>query len=218
MTTNRRFEDLLVPSAPLTQRDASRVLAHYQALGEFAVTFGEVEASLFLVVRSLTGAPENVLQVLLDGQLRASNLKDRISLLLPILADKSITPSIKEALEKLTILNDARNKWLHSLTTFSGRRETIVSNIVVAKTDGHVRQYRVSAELIQSALHDLRKVLITLYHFIDDLNQSRAEGQYSRRFSDPGMSAILGEPWLYKPEQPLTEDQVRDMKARVLPQ
>jgi hypothetical protein len=159
--------DAYLPESSSTKRENSALMrAHHKALGRFIVEMQFVDAWLFTTMRVLTNVHPILLRIFFTANQRGSEFKERLK---ELIEAYDLPPDdvrlIAEALEKFAALNTMRNSLVHSLTVIGEGPEIIITNIPLAKTRRHLKQFAIDPKMIDDMTFDLRLIHARLTEF-----------------------------------------------------
>lgn len=168
---------------------------YFLALGKFVAAYSSVEAALFILLQTYAGVEFRIGQAIFSGtrSAQARSFINRIREARRLPDD----PSLKDAFDQLSKIEDARNLLLHyghQGREVLGGMELITSNTISAFTTRSLKELQISPEMLANMEHDISainaRIMISLMEFV----------------GNPAPSApiphIAASPWRYKPVPP----------------
>ncbi|MBR0693492.1 hypothetical protein [Bradyrhizobium lablabi] len=167
---------------------------HYEAVGRFVTSFANAEAAVHLLVRQLSGMPDDKARIVFGG-MRLPDLTEIIRRLMRIdNAPLSNQTVIDDCLTQLVAISKRRHSLVHRGASFFDGK-LVVSNVLISK---HLH----SSELEVFEIEELRAMQLdcgTICLKLDRIINPDQANPFS--LTD---SFVLGRPWRYKHAPPRT--------------
>jgi hypothetical protein len=192
----------LQPIATSTDLRTGRTLAtvddpiYWQALGEFIEAFSGAEIMLLEYLRLCAKLRHNVANALLSGVHVDQMIRfiRRVWQIIP--PDTDITEKLSGVLDQFKAISDTRNSVVHYVSLVSSDKGRISSNLTRALTERHIREHRVSPQILQEMTADVRKISNHLTYAVCALADPRLDRNELMN-SFPALTAS----WRYRPPE-----------------
>ena len=165
--------------------------SYWVALGHFVEAFALVEELLFATLRYYAGVSHNVSKAIFSGVRTDMSMEyiRRIIAVNNLDAERKI--ELDELFKHLKCISDLRNHVVHYGSFATNESGRIASNKSRALTPDKIKEFRVSAVILDGAARDLEKISSHLVLHLGSSKSSFAER--ARTF------AVLNDAWLYTP-------------------
>jgi hypothetical protein len=170
--------------------------AYWQALGQFIEGFALGEVGAFAYLAACAGIRNLTARALLSGA-RADQLIVAIRKVWQIKSpDDDIREKVDTALTQFKHISAVRNSAVHYASFVISDRGRITSNVSRALTREHVREFRISPEVMTAMITDLEKISHHLtYGLVATIDSRVSRDELLRDL--PNLAAS----WQYKPHE-----------------